>query len=69
MYVGLTSKHPDEKVKEHNSGKSAWSKQNRPLKLIYYESYFCRKDAQLRERFYKSGFGRRIKKLIIAAIL
>jgi putative endonuclease len=65
VYVGYTGKKPEERIKEHNQGSNYWSKLNKPLKLIYYESYFCREDAKLREEFFKMGFGKRIKKLII----
>jgi len=64
-YVGYTEKDPTERIKEHNQGSNKWSKQNGPFTLIYYEKYFCEKDARLREDFYKSGVGKRIKKAII----
>lgn len=65
VYVGFTSKEPKIRVSEHNSGSSKWSKHNRPLKLIYFESYVCEKDARFREVFYKSGIGKKIKKEIV----
>jgi len=65
IYVGFTSKAPEERIKEHNSGSNKWSKENGPLKLIYYEQYFCCKDARMREKFFKSGVGKKIKKAII----
>lgn len=64
VYVGFTSKDPVLRVDEHNKGTNQWSKQNRPLKLLYYESLLCEDDARLREKFYKSGVGKKIKKLI-----
>ncbi len=65
VYVGYTSKEPEERIREHNQGSNSWSKLNKPLKLIYYENYICLEDARLREKFFKSGFGKRLKKLII----
>ena len=65
VYVGKTDKNPEQRVEEHNQGKNNWTKSNRPFKLIYYESYFCKKDATNRENFYKTGFGKQIKKLIV----
>lgn len=65
VYVGFTKKEPEKRVKEHNSGSNSWSNQNKPLKLIYYESFVCEEDARLRERFFKTGVGKRIKKSII----
>jgi len=65
VYIGSTRKDPVERVKEHNVGANNWSRINKPLKLIYYEKYHCGTDALSREKFYKSGFGRRVKELII----
>jgi predicted GIY-YIG superfamily endonuclease len=61
VYVGITEKTPEQRVKDHNFCSSAWSKNNLPLELLYFEKYHCKKDAQERELFYKSGFGRQIK--------
>lgn len=65
VYVGFSGKDPKMRVREHNSGSSGWSSANKPLKLIYFEKYYCEIDARQRERFYKTGFGKNIKKLII----
>ncbi|KKP88746.1 MAG: Excinuclease ABC C subunit domain protein [Berkelbacteria bacterium GW2011_GWA2_35_9] len=65
VYVGYTSKSVDERLKEHNQGKNKWTKNNRPFKLMYFEQYYCSDDAKNREKFYKMGFGKKIKKLII----
>ena len=64
----MTSKSPPQRIKEHNSGSNKWSNQNKPLKLLYYEVYICKEDALLREKFYKTGFGKRIKYAIISEI-
>lgn len=64
-YVGYTSKSPMERVLEHNRGSNKWSTLNKPLKLIYYESYLCKEDALLREKFYKSGVGKKVKRAIL----
>lgn len=68
IYVGSTSKNPEIRVKEHNNGTNEWTKNNRPFKLIYYEEYICQRDAINREKFYKTGFGKNIKYLIIKYI-
>ena len=68
IYVGSTSKNPRLRVREHNFGANKWSKQNKPLKLLYYESFVCREDASRREKFYKTGIGKKIKYAIIVAI-
>lgn len=64
IYVGTTSKDPSDRLNEHNSHSNKWSSSNGPFKLVYFESYHCKADALSREKFYKSGFGRRIKKII-----
>ena len=68
VYVGFTEKEPKVRVDEHNFGTNKWSRANKPLKLMYFEKYFCKKDALLREKFYKSGIGKKIKKAIIVAM-
>lgn len=65
VYVGKTEKEPGQRVLEHNQGTSPWTRSNGPFKLIYYEKYICKEDASARELFYKSGIGKKIKKLII----
>lgn len=65
VYVGCTSKEPDLRVKEHNSGSNKWTRLNGPFVLVYYETYKCIGDARLREKFYKTGIGKRIKNAII----
>ncbi|MCX6726410.1 MAG: GIY-YIG nuclease family protein [Candidatus Shapirobacteria bacterium] len=68
IYVGSTSKTPTVRLKEHNLGKNTWTRDNGPFKLIYYETYVCEEDAKLREKFYKMGFGKLIKKVIIQTL-
>lgn len=46
----------------HNAGSNKSTKGKRPWKLIYYEAYLDRHDAKGRERFLKSGSGRRFIK-------
>ncbi|MCJ7786806.1 GIY-YIG nuclease family protein [Patescibacteria group bacterium] len=65
IYVGFTSKDPKARVEEHNSGSNKWSKQNKPLKLIYFEQFICEQDARMREKFFKTGVGKKLKKIII----
>lgn len=65
VYVGYTSKTAQERLSEHNTGASTWSKDNGPFQLVYYETFSCKADATAREQFYKTGIGRKIKKAII----
>lgn len=58
LYVGCTNDLRG-RLQEHNDGVSRSTKSRMPFKLIYYEAYLNRKDAEKRERFFKSGYGRR----------
>jgi putative endonuclease len=57
-YTGST---PDLKrrVQRHNNGEVSSTKHRRPLKLIYYEACLSASDAIARERYLKSGMGKR----------
>ena len=65
VYVGFTSKDVFKRLREHNLGKNSWANINKPFELIYYESFWCEKDARKKEKFYKTGFGQQIKTIII----
>ena len=68
VYVGFTSKDPGERLAEHNVGTNVWTKNNGPFVLRYFEEYSCKIDAQKRERFYKTGFGRKVRNAILAVV-
>jgi len=57
-YIGHTSKSPIKRLKAHNSGTNKFTRQNRPLVLIYAEEYVSKTEAIKREKFLKSGKGR-----------
>ena len=57
FYVGCTH-DLKKRVEEHNVGKSFAPKLRTPFKLMYYEAYLNRQDAEARERFFKTGWGR-----------
>ena len=58
-YVGYTSKDIFKRLKEHNNGCNKWTRQNSPFKVIYSENYNLKTEAIKRERFLKSGQGRK----------
>ncbi len=64
-YVGHTSKDVYERVRQHQSGTNAWTRQNRPVELVYYEEIGDIREARERERFLKSGQGRKFLDKII----
>ena len=57
-YVGSTD-NVSGRVEEHNLGKCRYTSGRRPWRLIYQEEYETRSDAMKRERFLKSGKGRK----------
>ena len=56
-YIGLTE-NLERRIHEHNSGLVKSTKNGRPLKLIHTENFEDKKEAQSKERFYKTGKGR-----------
>jgi putative endonuclease len=44
---------------EHNDGKVAATRERRPFELIYYEASLNKEDAFAREKYLKSGMGKR----------
>ncbi len=64
-YIGFTAKTVRERLQEHNSGLSKYTNSFKPWELIYFENFSCKKCARNREMFLKSGFGYRLRKLIL----
>ena len=58
-YIGYTSKEVYLRLKEHNNHSNKWTKQNGPFKLLHFEDYSDKKQAMKREKFLKSGVGRK----------
>lgn len=67
-YVGYTH-DLQERFTEHSKGLVESTRDRRPLKLVYYESYLNRKDAMKREIFLKSGWGKNYLKRVLANYL
>ncbi len=61
-YIGYTPIDPNYRLNKHNNGLVRSTKSYLPWKLIYYEAYIKRGDALGREKFLKSGAGRRLIK-------
>ena len=61
IYTGFT-KDLKKRIKEHNNGQTYSIKNLRPFKLIYYEAYLNKDDAIEREKYLKSGWGRKFIK-------
>jgi putative endonuclease len=58
FYIGCST-DLKRRLSEHTRGASFATKSRGPWKLIYYEAYTEGEDAQGREKFLKSGAGRR----------
>lgn len=61
LYKGSTS-DLKRRFKEHNSGKNFSTAPYKPFKLIYYEAYFLKTDAEAREKYLKTSMGMRVIK-------
>jgi|SRR3989344_6026686 len=58
FYIGYTA-DLKKRLGDHQGGKVTSTKNRRPFELVYYEA--CRQeiDAIMREKYFKTGFGRR----------
>ncbi|NOX85511.1 MAG: GIY-YIG nuclease family protein [Chlorobi bacterium] len=52
----------DQRLIEHNSGKTKSTKAFMPWRLIYYEKFQTREEAIAREHYFKTAAGRRFLK-------
>ena len=68
FYIGYAS-DLQKRFQEHNNGKSLATKPFRPYKLIFYEAFLDRIDAKNREKYLKSGYGRRTIKTLLNRFL
>lgn len=60
-YTGCTS-DLKKRIQQHSDGKSTYTKSRGPYELIYYEASLSSQDAFRRERYLKSGMGKRYLK-------
>ncbi|MBI4067704.1 GIY-YIG nuclease family protein [Candidatus Gottesmanbacteria bacterium] len=68
LYIGLTT-NLKKRLLEHARGDVYSTKHRRYLKLIHYEYFINRFDAEARETFLKSGYGHRQLKEILKRTL
>jgi putative endonuclease len=64
LYMGWTF-NLKERMRKHNEGKVVATRDRRPLELIYFEARRNREKAIAREKYLKSGFGRRYLKTLV----
>jgi putative endonuclease len=58
LYIGY-SNNLKNRFAKHNAGKVQATSHRLPLKLVYYEAYLDEWDAREREKYFKTGWGRR----------
>ncbi|MCK4257164.1 GIY-YIG nuclease family protein [candidate division WOR-3 bacterium] len=58
FYTGCTD-NLKRRFEEHNRGRVQSTKRRKPLDLIYYEACLSNEDAYRRERYLKTGKGKR----------
>jgi putative endonuclease len=58
-YVGYSGKTALARLDKHNRGGNKWTKINKPFILLYQEEYTSKTEAIKREKFLKSGQGRK----------
>ena len=61
FYTGST-KDLRKRFNDHNSGKVSSTKNRGPFVLVYYEACLNEQDARYREKYLKSGLGKRYLK-------
>lgn len=63
-YVGFTN-NIDRRVREHNLGKSKFTRIYKPWEIVYTEEFSSEEEAIRREKYFKSAAGRRFIKKIL----
>ena len=58
IYTGYTN-NLRKRLVQHNQGESCYTKRDKPYSLIYYEACLNEDDARAREKYLKSGMGKR----------
>ena len=64
LYIGY-SEDLRRRLHEHNAGLVPATKERSPMKLVYYEACQQKAKAIEREKYFKTGFGRRFLKMRI----
>ena len=64
-YIGFTSQEITKRLNWHRWGLTAWTRQNGPFELIYFEKYNDKAHALRRERYFKTGNGRKTLELFL----
>ncbi len=68
LYIGFT-RNIDQRVRDHNEGKTKSTASRRPLELVFCEFYLFEPDARKREIYFKTTAGKKAIKLMIRQTL
>jgi putative endonuclease len=68
LYTGFTT-NIDERIKNHNEGKTKSTAPRRPLELVFCEFYLFESDARKREMYFKTTAGKKAVKLMLGETL
>jgi putative endonuclease len=68
LYTGFTT-NIDQRIRNHNEGKTKSTASRRPLELIFCEFYLFESDARKREMYFKTTAGKKAIKLMLRETL
>ena len=68
LYAGSTG-DLKQRIGDHKRGKVKFTSKRLPVKLIHYEAYLLKEDAQRREKYLKTTEGKRFLKQQIKELL
>ena len=68
LYVGITN-NIRRRLREHELGKSLFTKNRLPVKLVFCETFINKNDAQRRERYFKTRKGKSTIRLMLRETL
>ena len=64
LYVGLTN-NPKRRIFQHNTRKEKTTRSYAPFRIVIIEDYKTRIDARRREKYLKSGIGKKYLKSLL----
>ncbi|MFC2124324.1 GIY-YIG nuclease family protein [Bacteroidota bacterium] len=64
FYIGYST-NIQERIKDHNAGKTKNTAPRRPFQLIFCEFYFSKRNAQRREKYLKTTAGKKALKIML----
>jgi putative endonuclease len=68
LYTGFTT-NIEQRVENHNSGRTPSTAPRRPLELIFCDFYIFEADARKREMYFKTNAGKKAVKLMLGETL